>query len=160
MPLSFHVPGTVNAGRSCNRAVSLLDIYPSLIELCGLPPMKGLEGISLLPQLEDPDARRSEPAVTTWYYNNHAVRGPRWRYIRYRDGSEELYNHATDPLEHVNQASNPKFAKIKERFRKYLPAKKHAALHDERWGTGFLREASRASENRRHPGMAWKQTRP
>jgi iduronate 2-sulfatase len=123
VPLSFHVPGTVNAGRSCDRAVSLLDIYPSLIELCGLPPMKGLEGISLLPQLEDPETRRSEPAVTTWYYNNHAIRGQRWRYIRYRDGSEELYNHATDPLEHVNQASNPKYTKIKERFKKYLPTK-------------------------------------
>jgi hypothetical protein len=50
-------------------------------------------------------------------------RGPRWRYIRYRDGSEELYNHATDPLEHVNQVSNPQFANIKERLKKYLPIK-------------------------------------
>ncbi|MDB4459054.1 sulfatase-like hydrolase/transferase [bacterium] len=123
VPLSFHVPGNANAGRSCDRAVSLLDIYPSLIDLCGLPPMKGLEGISLSPQLDDPEARRSEPAVTTWYYNNHSVRGPRWRYIRYRDGSEELYNHETDPLEHINQTANPKFAKIKARLRKYLPTK-------------------------------------
>ncbi|MFP6875841.1 MAG: sulfatase-like hydrolase/transferase [Roseibacillus sp.] len=123
VPLSIHVPGTGNAGRSCDRAVSLLDLYPSLIELCGLPPMKGLEGISLLPQLEDPEARRTEPAVTTWYYNNHAIRGPRWRYIRYRDGSEELYDHKMDPLEHVNQAANPKYAKIKERMKTYLPTK-------------------------------------
>jgi len=123
VPLSFHVPGMTSAGQSCDSAVSLLDIYPSLIELCDLPKMKSLEGFSLLPQLEDPTAHRSEPAITTWYYNNHAVRGPRWRYIRYRDGSEELYNHATDPLEHVNQSANPKFAKIKERLKKYLPTK-------------------------------------
>ena len=123
VPLSIYVPGTENAGRSCDRAVSLLDIYPSLIELCGLPPVKGLEGISLLPQLEDPDARRSEPAITTWHYNNHAVRGPRWRYIRYRDGTEELYDHKTDPQEHVNEAANPQYASIKERLRKRLPTK-------------------------------------
>jgi arylsulfatase A-like enzyme len=123
VPLAFHVPGAVSSGQSCDRPVSLLDIYPSLIDLCGLPPVKGLEGISLSPQLKDPETHRSEPAVTTCYYNNHSVRGPRWRYIRYRDGSEELYNHATDPLEHVNQAANPKSAKIKQRLKKYLPTK-------------------------------------
>lgn len=123
VPLSFHVPGSPHAGRSCDRAVSLIDIYPTLLELCSLPPVKGLEGISLAPQLGDVEARRSEPAITTWHYNNHAVRGPRWRYIRYRDGSEELYNHKDDPNEHVNQGANPRYAKIKERFKRYLPTK-------------------------------------
>ena len=121
VPLSFHMPGSDHAGESCDRAVSLIDIYPTLIDLCGLPPVKGLEGTSLTPQLQDVDARRSAPAITTWYYNNHAVRGPRWRYIRYRDGTEELYDHKTDPNEHLNRAANPKFARIKERLRKHLP---------------------------------------
>jgi iduronate 2-sulfatase len=123
VPLSIHVPGAANAGQDCDRAVSLLDIYPTLVELCGLPSMKGLEGVSLRPQLADPSASRGAPVVTTWHYNNHAVRGPRWRYIRYRDGSEELYNHKSDPNEHVNLAADLKHAKIKERFRRYLPTK-------------------------------------
>ena len=63
----------------------------------------------------------SEPAITTWHYNNHAVRGPRWRYIRYRDGSEELYNHHEDPSEHNNVAAEPRYSKIKQRLAKYLP---------------------------------------
>ena len=123
VPLSFHIPNAPNAGQSCDRAVSLIDVYPTLLELCSLPPVKGLEGTSLTPQLEDVDARRSAPAITTWHYNNHAVRGPRWRYIRYRDGSEELYDHKNDPDEHVNQAANPRYADIKERSRRHLPTK-------------------------------------
>ncbi len=123
VPLSIHVPSAVNAGQDCDRAVSLLDIYPTLIELCGLPSMKGLEGVSLRPQLADPSASRGAPVVTTWHYNNHAVRGSRWRYIRYRDGSEELYNLKSDPNEHVNLAAKTKYAKTKERFRRYLPSK-------------------------------------
>ena len=123
VPLSFHLPGSPNLGRSCDRAVSLIDIYPTLLELCSLAPVKGLEGTSLTPQLRDVETSRSQPAITTWHYNNHAVRGPRWRYIRYRDGSEELYDHKNDPGEHVNQAANPKHAKIKERFQRYLPTK-------------------------------------
>ncbi|HJN13242.1 MAG TPA: sulfatase [Pirellulaceae bacterium] len=123
VPLSFHVPGANNAGQRCDRAVSLIDIYPTLIDLCGLPTVKGLEGTALTPQLQDVDARRSKPAITTWYYGNHAIRRPRWRYIRYRDGCEELYNHETDPNEHLNQAANPEYAHIKERFRKHLPTK-------------------------------------
>jgi len=123
VPLSFHAPGMKTTGASCDRAVSLLDVYPSLIELCGLPPMKGLEGVSLVPQLSDPSVSRGRPVVTTWHFKNHAVRGPRWRYIRYRDGSEEFYNTKSDPNEHVNQAANPKFEKFKERFKKYLPTK-------------------------------------
>lgn len=121
VPLSFYLPDSDQAGKQCNRAASLLDVYPSLIELCSLPPAKGLEGTSLLPQLQDVTKRRTKPAVTTWHYNNHAVRGQRWRYIRYRDGSEELYNHQGDPGEHDNQAANPDFASIKNRLKKFLP---------------------------------------
>ncbi|MGB0578621.1 MAG: sulfatase-like hydrolase/transferase [Limisphaerales bacterium] len=123
VPLSIHVPGMITAGADCDRAVSLLDVYPSLIELCDLPAMEGLEGVSLVPQLSDPKASRGRPVVTTWHYDNHAVRGPRWRYIRYRDGSEEFYNHKSDPGEHRNLAADPKFAKLKERYIKYLPKK-------------------------------------
>ena len=89
VPLSFRLLQDANAGQSCDRAVSLIDVYPTLLDLCSMPPVKGLEGTSLSPQLRDVNSDRSEPAITTWHYKNHAVRGPRWRYIRYRDGSEE-----------------------------------------------------------------------
>lgn len=123
VPLAIRLPADEKAGEVCDRAVSLIDLYPTLLDLCELPSMPGLEGISLLPQLQNVNAPRRAPAITTWHYKNHAVRGPRWRYIRYRDGSEELYNHHQDPSEHNNVAENPKYSKIKQRLAKYLPKK-------------------------------------
>ena len=121
VPLAFRLPKSVNGGRSCDRAVSLLDIYPTLLDLCNLPKVKGLEGTSLLPQLEDPAAGRTEPAISTWHYKNHAARSLNFRYIRYRDGTEELYDHRTDPNEHHNLAAEPGLARIKEKLGAYMP---------------------------------------
>ncbi len=59
-----------------------------------------------MPLLRDPDAAWDRPAVTTHGRNNHAVRSERWRYIRYADGSEELYDHDADPLEWANLAGS------------------------------------------------------
>ena len=121
VPLSFHLPGNLNGGRTCKRAVSLIDIYPTLVELCQLPPVQGLEGISLRPQLRDPNTRRTEPAITTWQYNNHAARSLNFRYIRYRDGTEELYDHRSDPGEHHNLAGDPDLARVKQRLGASMP---------------------------------------
>ena len=93
-----------------------------MLQLCDLPDVKGLEGTSLLPQLKDPARRRVEPAITTWHYNNHAARSLNFRYIRYRDGSEELYDHRTDPNEHHNLADELAFADIKRKLAASLPA--------------------------------------
>ncbi|MFK8113674.1 MAG: sulfatase-like hydrolase/transferase [Rubripirellula sp.] len=123
VPLSFRLPGDINGGENCDRAVSLLDIYPTLLELCHLPNVKGLEGISLTPQLRDPEERRVVPAITTWQYNNHAARSLNFRYIRYRDGSEELYDHRKDPGEHNNLAGDPQWTSIKEKLRAHMPTK-------------------------------------
>ena len=121
VPLAIRLPKSFNGGQSCRRAVSLIDLYPTLLELCNLPQVKGLEGISLLPQLADPKTRRLEPAITTWHYQNHAARSLNFRYIRYRDGTEELYDHRIDPQEHRNLAGNPDLARIKEKLGAYLP---------------------------------------
>ena len=83
--------------------------------------MHGLEGSSLTPQLRDPTLKRGSPVVSTWQYKNHAVRSADFRYIRYRDGSEELYDHRVDPGEHHNLAQDPGFQSVKKRLSKAIP---------------------------------------
>jgi arylsulfatase A-like enzyme len=122
VPFIIVAPGITKPGTRIERPVSLLDIYPTLIELAGLPEKEGLDGQSLLPLLKDPQATWESPAVMTWLRGNHAVRSDRWRYIRYRDGTEELYDHSTDPWEWTNLASNPEYAEIIEEHKKWLPS--------------------------------------
>lgn len=121
VPLIFAGPG-VAAGAKCTRPAELLDIYPTLVELCGLPPKNGLEGHSLVAQLRDARAPRPWPAITTHNHDNHGVRSEHWRYIRYADGSEELYDLREDPNEWNNLAGDPRFAEVVRRHRRWLPA--------------------------------------
>lgn len=94
-------------GTTCSRTVSLLDLFPTLAELCGLAPKTALAGTSLLPWLEDPLAAREKPALSGMLEHNFAVRSERYRYIRYADGFEELYDHERDPHEWENLATRP-----------------------------------------------------
>jgi arylsulfatase A-like enzyme len=110
VPLVVIAPGVTRPGGRCERTVSLLDLYPTLCELCGVKSPAGLEGRSLAPLLRDPSASWNRPAVTTHGRSNHALRSERWRYIRYADGSEELYDHSADPLEWTNLAAKPESA--------------------------------------------------
>jgi arylsulfatase A-like enzyme len=119
VPLIIAGPGVARGTSS--SPVELLDIYPSLIELCGLEMPEGLEGHSLGPQLRDPAALREFPAVTTHNPGNHTVRTNDWRYIRYADGSEELYETAVDPEEWHNLASEPGRAALKKELARWLP---------------------------------------
>ncbi len=121
VPLVFVVPGLTTPGTRCGRTVSLLDIYPTLADLCGLPVGKHLEGDSLRPLLADPQAPWDRPVVTTYGFGNHAVRSERWRYIRYHDGTEELYDHQTDPMEWYNLAGDPKYDDVKRQLARWLP---------------------------------------
>ncbi len=114
-------PGVTSAGQRCSRAVTLLDLYPTLIDLCDLAPKTELEGHSLLPLLKDPAAAWDRPALTTHGKDNHSLRTERWRYIRYADGSEELYDHDRDPLEWTNLAGDPKHAETKQQLAQWLP---------------------------------------
>jgi arylsulfatase A-like enzyme len=119
--LMMVAPGVTRAGARCDRTVSLLDIYPTLVDVCGLPGRPVLEGASLLPLLRRPDAPWDRPAVTTYFRNNHSVRSERWRYIRYSDGGEELYDHQNDPLEWTNLASKPEHQAVKTELARWLP---------------------------------------
>jgi arylsulfatase A-like enzyme len=122
VPLVFAGP-SISRGATCVRPAELLDLYPTLIELCGLAPRYGLEGHSLVPQLKDASAPRPWPAMTTHNRGNHSVRSERWRYIRYADGTEELYDHGVDPREWKNLASDPQYLDVKREHARWLPAR-------------------------------------
>lgn len=121
VPLIFVAPGVTHRGTRCSHAVSLLDIYPTLVELTGGKPGPQLEGLSLVPQLRNPSAARGRPALTTHGRNNHAVRTDKWRYIRYDDGFEELYDHNADPYEFTNLARRDGYEAVKTELKRWLP---------------------------------------
>jgi arylsulfatase A-like enzyme len=118
----WRVPGMTKPGSICEGTVNLLDLYPTFNELCGLPavPQK-FDGKSIVPLLKNPQADWNRPSVTTYLQNDHAVRDDRWRYIRYHDGSEELYDHSKDPNEWTNLAGIPEFTPIKAKLVKWIP---------------------------------------
>jgi len=105
VPLIFAGPGVTSA-QKCARPAELLDIYPTLIDLCALPPAPhALEGLSLKAQLADATAPRDRPAITSHNQGNYSVVTEQFRYIRYVDGAEELYDTAADPNEWTNLAA-------------------------------------------------------
>jgi arylsulfatase A-like enzyme len=120
VPLIFAGPG-VGKGARCSQPAELLDIYPTLVELCGLPERTGLEGHSLVPQLKNPKAKRPWPAITTHNVGNHTIRTERWRYIRYADGSQELYDLQADPHEWTNLVALAEFEPVVKDLAKWLP---------------------------------------
>ena len=120
VPLIFAGPG-ITKNQPCSQPAELLDIYPTLVELCGLTPRKDLEGITLQSQLQNASIKRDRPAITSHNQGNHGIRSENWRYIRYADDSEELYDMQQDPREWNNLASNPKFASIIAEHRVWLP---------------------------------------
>jgi len=123
VPLMVVAPNVTPKAATCERTVSLLDLYPTLLDLCDLPSRKELEGRSLVPLLREPSAEWNRPVITTHGFQNHAVRSERWRYIRYADGSEELYDHEADPNEWTNIASRKEHDKVKAELAAWLPKK-------------------------------------
>ena len=120
VPLIFAGPG-ITQGAKCVKPVELLDMYPTLVELSGLPERKDLEGHSVVALLEDSNASRPWPAITTHNRGNHGIRTERWRYIRYADGSEELYDMKEDPNEFTNLAADTSHATTLSELRKWIP---------------------------------------
>lgn len=123
VPLIIVDPRSGKAGTRCSQPVSLLDLFPTLVDLCGLEKPSHLEGQSLLPLLKDPNQTTHRGVVTTQGFNNHAVRTENWRYIRYADGGEELYNHQADSHEFTNLADRSELNSVKEYLAKMLPTK-------------------------------------
>lgn len=132
----WKAPGVTQPGRLCARPVDYASIYPTVCALAGIPAPKHLEGADISPLLRDPKAEWKLPAVTTWMKGNHAVRAEDWRYIRYADGSEELYHNSDDPLEHVNLAAKPEMAAKKAELAQFLPKTDAANLPRGKGGEG------------------------
>jgi arylsulfatase A-like enzyme len=122
VPLIISVPGMGNGGQKCSRTVTLLDLYPTLIDLCGLTENPHLQGNSIVPLIKNPQSQWPYYALSVWEYKNYAVTGERWRYISYRDGTEELYDHIIDPGEHTNLSGYPEYEKIIRQLKKQLPS--------------------------------------
>jgi arylsulfatase A-like enzyme len=120
VPLIFAGPGSEKAGVTRTQPVNLLDIYPTLLEVCGLPANPRLDGTSLVPLLRDPVAKRN-PTVSTYLPGNHAVVSERWRYIVYSDGGEELYDRKEDPNEFTNLAGATQYASVKGQLKSFVP---------------------------------------
>jgi len=114
-------PGQTSPGSVCDRPVDLMSVYPTLCDLAGLKTPKHVESVSVLPLLNNPAADWNIPAITTHGRGNHAIRLGLWRYIRYSDGSEELYDHSKDEFEWINLAGTAEYAPIKADLQKYLP---------------------------------------
>lgn len=120
VPLIIVPPGETR-GQVVDAPVSLVDIYPTIAQLCGLPVPEGIDGHSLVPLMRSAASERPVPPVMTWLRGNHSVRDARWRYTRYSDGTEELYDRIADPLEWDNLAASPGLAGVKAEFSRLLP---------------------------------------
>lgn len=172
VPLIVRAPELGRSGASCEVPVSLIDLYPTLIDLCGLSGKtiknhkgKPLDGHSLAPLLDDPKSKQwkgPEAVLTAMYkwadyydpaYQSYSLRSTDWRYVRYENGKEELYHTADDPHEWKNLALDAKQADQVTSFRKQLlaripeskPAPKKSA---EEWKALFFKKNPEADVNK------------
>ncbi|WP_168567179.1 sulfatase [Crateriforma spongiae] len=126
--LMFRVPDVTRAGSVCQRFVSLQDIYPTLVELCGLDRPSYLDGRSMVPLLNDPDAPWDSTAITCLSDKSRPERGyvtirnEAGRYIRYEQGQEEFYDTSEDPREWTNQIDNPEYSAIINALKEAVPS--------------------------------------
>jgi arylsulfatase A-like enzyme len=136
VPLMISAPGMTGNGQSCTRIVESLDIYPTLVELCGLPMQAEIEGESLVPLLRQPSAKWDKPGYTIWSEDGKtihgtAVRTEQWRYAEFgKDGvnGAMLFDPHADPLEMKNLADDEKHKSVVAELS--VLARKYAATLD------------------------------
>jgi uncharacterized sulfatase len=126
VPVIIAAPGSKAVGQATTRVVEMLDVYPTLADLCSLPIPDALPGISLRPQLDDPSAPTKEGALTQVRRNKDvdgfSVRTEHYRYTEWDNGKRgvELYDHENDPHEFTNLAANPEHAGTVKRLKSLL----------------------------------------
>ena len=121
IPFIIVAPVKAGVGNTCDTPVDLTALYPTLLELCDFESDPLCEGLSLVPLLKNPERDWETPALMTYGKGNHAVRSRRWRYIRYADGSEELYDHDSDPNEWENLAVDQQYRTTMDELARWLP---------------------------------------
>jgi len=119
VPFIISGPG-IPDGEVRDQPVSLINLYPTLSDLCDLPVPDGVDGQSLRKVINE-ESHHLPPAISTYLQNNHALRSRKYRYIRYADGTEELYDMIHDPQEYHNIADEEALREVIEGFRAYLP---------------------------------------
>jgi arylsulfatase A-like enzyme len=126
VPMIVALPKSMQAdyrqGINCSRPVNLMDLYPTLLELTGVKkPRQKMDGHSLVPLLKNPEADWKHGSITSNGFKNDSIRTERWRFTRYPNDAEELYDHDTDPYEWKNLAGDPAYKTIAATLRKQLP---------------------------------------
>jgi arylsulfatase A-like enzyme len=119
-PLMFAGPN-LPKGKKIDAPVEMLSLYPTLLELSGLPAYNRNEGNSLVSMMQNNEGLEDASAITTFGMNNHAVKVNGFRYIQYEDGTEEFYDHSSDPNEWTNKADSPKYLAQIEKMKGLLP---------------------------------------
>jgi choline-sulfatase len=142
VPLIVVAPG-YRKGQRSNKPAQLLDIYPTLLDLAGLPADEKQEGHSLMPLMKDTKSEWQHIALSSFGKGNHAVRSEHFRYIRYLDGSEELYDHRKDPHEWNNLAKKQELAQVIKELRQHLPTKEAEILPGKSTGHQAYKSADR-----------------
>jgi iduronate 2-sulfatase len=147
VPLLIAAPGSKAAGKSCERLAELIDVYPTLADLCGLEIPKNVDGKSLKRFLDDPTVAGKKAACTQVTRGGgkkgpaimgRSIRTERWRYTEWGKQGAELYDHEADPREHKNLADDADFAKVVQDLRKLL--RENFPTADTPNGQGLLRE--------------------
>lgn len=120
-PLMVYAPGMKAPGKDCSRLVEFVDLYPTLADLCGIDPPKGLQGRSFAPLLNDPALPWKQAAYSQLRRGDvpgHTVRTDRWRYVRWDFGRRgaELYDHQSDPGKYRNLVEDERYAEVRARL--------------------------------------------
>ena len=152
VPLLVRLP-KMNQEQDCLRAVNLIDLYPTLIELCGLPEKANLDGRSFAPLLDEPSQVWDHPTLTVFGEGNSSIHGQRYHYMRYNDGTEEIYDLTSDPMEWNNLITRltPQQAHEKKRL---------AALIPTQFAPGIKRTDNKFKKSARKRNDSIKATRP
>lgn len=121
IPFIISAPGVTKSNAICDKPVDMTNVFPTLINLCKLPPLSGLDGHDMTRLLRNPNASWDFPAISEIKVGNAAIRSQNWRYIRYQDGSEELYDRKKDPNEWNNLARGKEYQSVILEHRKWVP---------------------------------------
>ncbi|WP_159084087.1 sulfatase [Saccharobesus litoralis] len=121
-PYVWYAPGVTKPNSKTDTPVDLQSLWPTLAELTHTKAPDFVEGDSLVKLLSQPNASWTQPAITTQGFNNHAIRYQHYRYISYRQGGEEFYDHSNDPYEWYNKAGSDKYKAKQVELKAMIPS--------------------------------------